>query len=332
MDMGLKNISKCFMFVFVFFCAAHSHASLIPFQSFVGSYGLSTDGFGSTSEAGVISASVPAGSTVVAAYLYSATNNTNNVPAVTLGGDLVAFGPAVSNATACCNLKSYRADVTGLVASVVNGGAGGIYDFDVTEGNASSSQIDGEALVVVYSNPALPLATVGLLDGYASVLGDTTNINFAEALDPLSPDFFAEMTLGISFSCCQQRSTIEVNDQLLTENAGNFDDGAALANGALITVGGFDDPLSYGLDDYANDHERYNLQNFVNAGDMSIKVDTINGSQDDNIFFAGFYVSGIAGLNEDPDPDPTVSVPEPSALILLLLSLGTVLLGRRNKM
>lgn len=327
MDINFKSMLRGLFVAAAIVGSSTASASLAPFQSFVGKYAMSTDGFGSTSEAGVISASVPAGSTVVAAYLYSATNNTNNVPAVTLDGNLVSFGPAVSNATACCNLKSYRADVTSLVSSVINGGGGGIYDFNLTEGNAFSSQIDGEALVVVYSNPALPDATVGLLDGFASVTGDTTNINFGTPLDPTDPGFFAEMSLGISFSCCDQRSTVKVNDQLLTENAGNFDDGLDLSNGSLITVGGFDDPLSFGLDTYANDSERYNLASYVSAGDTTIKVDTVNASRDDNIFFAGFYVSGEAGFNEEP---PT-NVPEPGSLLLLMLGIVALLLGRKRE-
>jgi hypothetical protein len=327
MDINFKGILRSLFVVAAIVSASNASASLAPFQSFVGKYALSTDGFGSTSESGVISASVPAGSTVVAAYLYSATNNTDSVPAVSLDGNLVSFGPAVSNTTACCNLKSYRADVTSLVAAAINGGGGGIYDFDVLEGGASWSDIDGEALVVVYSNPALPEATVGLLDGFASVTGDTTNINFATPLNPADPGFFAEMSLGISFSCCDsQRSTIKVNDQLLTENAGNYDDGVDLSNGSLITVGGFDDALSSGGDSYANDGERYNLASFVVAGDTSIKVDTFNASEDDNIFFAGFYVSGKAGINEEPPTD----VPEPGSLILFMLGVAALLLGRKR--
>ena len=328
MDISIKGMLRSLFVVAAIAGASSASASLAPFQSFVGKYALSTDGFGSTSESGVISASVPAGSTIVAAYLYSATNNTNNVPAVSLDGNLVAFGPAVSNATACCNLKSYRADVTSLVASVINGGSGGIYDFNVLEGGAPTSSIDGEALVVVYSNPVLPEATVGLLDGFASVIGDTTNINFANPLNPADPGFFAELSLGVSFSCCNQRSTVEVNDVVLTENAGNNDDGAQLANGSLISVGGFDDVLSTGLDTYENDSERYNLAGYVVAGDTTIKVDTVNASQDDNIFFAGFYVSGKAGINEEPPTD----VPEPGSLVLLLLGVAALLLGRKREL
>lgn len=300
---------------------AHAYASLTTFQSYTGTVGYSTDGFGSTSNTGTISASVPVGSTVLAAYLYTTTffNPTHTGVGSTLNGNPVAYGPAVVNASTCCQLASARADVTAIVSSVINGGPGGVYNFTVTEANASQ---DGEALVVVYSNPTLPIATVGILDGFSSVGGDNTAINFLNPLDPTAPGFFAEMIIGDSFSCCGQMSTIAVNGTTITNSAGNFDDGAQEANGSLITVGGFNDPFSPLLPSYANDHERYNLVPFVTLGSTSINVFTQNPSADDNIFLAAFYVSGIAGINEPP---PT-GVPDQGDT-LLLMGLGLAVLG-----
>ncbi len=307
-----------------------AHASLEPFKSFVGNVAMSTDGFGSVSNSGTISASVPAGSTVVAAYLYSSTFGTLGTPTVTLDGSAVSFGPRVANTTACCSLASFRADVTGIAASKINGGPGGIYDFAVAE-TGLGGNTDGEALVVVYSNPILPSASVGILDGFAAVGGDTTSINFADPLDPTDPGFFAQMILGIGFSCCSQRSTVHVNGTLLTENAGNNDDGVgSISNGQLITVGGFDDPFSPLLPSYAADHERYDIASFVNEGDTSISVRTSNASQDDNIFLAGFYVSGEAGFNEPPPPrQPPTDVPLPATAFLL--GAGALGLGWRRR-
>jgi hypothetical protein len=303
--------------MFIIFFASSVQAALSPFQSFVGNVGLSTDGFGSTTESGVISASVPSGSTVLAAYLYSATNTSSVIPSVALDGSAVAFGPAVPNATACCNLRSYRSDVTSLVKSTIEAGPGGIYNFSITEGGLATSQIDGEALVIVYENATLPSASVGLLDGFASVTGDSTSINFSSPLAPASASFFAEMSLGISFSCCSQRSTVNVNGQLLTENAGNNDDSIdlSLSNGNLITVGGFDDPVFNNNPSYADDSEYYDLSAFISNGDTSIVVDTVNASQDDNIFFAGFYVSGEAGFNAPPPNSIAVTTPPAAALL-----------------
>ena len=306
--------------------AGHATAALAPFQTFVGNVGYSSDGFGSTAQSGTISASVPVGSTVLGAYLYTGFFGGGAGIGGTLNGNTVAYGPVVPNSTACCSIGSARADVTSIIKPIIDGGAGGIYNFTVTE---SSSGQDGEALIVVYSNPSLPVATFGLLDGFASVTGDTTSINFATPLNPADPGFFAEMFLGINFSCCGQRSTVTVNGTTITVNAGNNDDGVgSLANGQLITVGGFDDPYSPLMPSYTDDHEKYNLVGQINNGDTSITVNTSNASADDNIFVAGFYVSGEAGVNAPPPNNP---IPEPSVLGLMGIgSLGILYLRRRR--
>jgi len=306
-----------------------AEASLTEFDTFVGQFGYSSDGFGSTSNSGTISASVPLGATVEAAYLYTGFFNFGSpfLPTSTLNGSGVAFGPNVLNTTACCGLGSARADVTGIVKPIIDGGPGGIYNFTVTEGDARQ---DGEALIVVYSLPSLPISTVGILDGFASVTGDVTSINFADPLDPGAPGFFAEMIIGDNFSCCSQKSTITVNGTTITTNAGNNDDGiGTIANGQLITVGGFDDPFSPFLPSYAEDHEKYNLVPQITFGDTSIEVRTVNASQDDNIFLALFHVFGRAGINEPPPPINGI-IPEPTSM--LLLGSGLAFAGLRRKL
>lgn len=302
-------------------------ATLTPFQTFTGNIGYSSDGVGFSGTSGVITASVPVGSTVLAAYLYTTTSN--GPPSfANLGsfeGNSISYTALPTNSDACCNLTAGRADVTSIVAAKVNGGAGGIYSFNVTEGNTDLQ--DGEALFVIYRNAALPESTFGLLDGNATTAGDTTSINFASGLNPAQAGFRAEMVLGIgySFSAGGQVSTVTVNGQTLTTVAGNFDDGVG-ANGGLVTVGGYDDPFTaVGETDYTKDNERYDLKSLITAGDTTIKVDTFNSSADDNIFVAGFFVTGRAGINEPPPP-----IPEPSTYALMGLGLGVLAWRKRR--
>jgi hypothetical protein len=325
------------------FQAAPAQASLTGFQSFVGTYGVSTDGFGSTTGTGTISASVPVGATVVAAYLYSSTFGGTTSATGTLAGQAVNYSTALGFNS---GLQAFRADVTSIVAPLANGGSASPINFAVTE---TSSNVDGEALVVVYSLASLPVATVGILDGFSASGGDATALNFAQPLNTAQAGFFAEMRLGIGFSfdstgCTggSQTSTIRVgptpvpaSQTQITANAGCNDDSAdaGAANSNLITVGGYDDPFSVQNPTIPNDHERYDLVPYISNGDLSINLTTNNPSNDDNIFLAVFHVFGRAGINAPPpDDDPNPSpVPEPGTLSLLALGGAAVFAKMRRR-
>lgn len=293
--------------------AAPANAALTVFQTFNGTFGLSTDGGGSTGTGYTVNAFVPVGATVAAAYLYQTTNNTLSVPGITLNGSAVTFGPRVGNGGACCDLASARADVTSLVAPIINGGAGGTYVFNI--GEASSAVTDGTALVVVYSLASLATQTVAILDGFASPQGDTATVTFGTPLNPAAPGFVADLRLGIGFSANNQSSTLSVNGTQITANAGNNDDGSP-SNGALITVGGNDDPFSTFNPSYADDHERYNLTPYIAPGSTSLTFRTANASLDDNIFFAGLLISGNATV--------TSGVPEPTTWAMMIAGFGMI--------
>jgi len=306
---------------------------LITFQTFTGTVGYSSDGFGSLSQSGTISASVPVGATVLAAYLYSGSNFNATGAGIggTLGGSALGPGTFVLNTGVCCDLGMTRFNVTSIVKPVIDVGPGGLYNFDITETSASQ---DGEALVVVYSLPGLATSTVAILDGFSNAGGDSFTASFVDPLDPTAAGFFAEMALGINFSCGDancggiQSSIVTVNGTTITENAGNYDDSdlpppGNAADGRLFTMGGFNDPFSALLPSYADDHERYNLVPFISMGDTSIVVGTNNPSNDDNIFLAVFAVAGEAEV--------TPTIPEPSTWALLGTGMLVVGLWKRRR-
>lgn len=333
------------------FAATPADASLTVFNSFFGSYGLSTDGGfdnGSTHNNLVVNA--PVGAVVESAYLYTSRNkspgqNPNN--AVTLNGSAVnGFGSlGVLPLPACCTLEAWRTNVTNIVKPVVDGGAGGAYTFQYRETNTGST-IDGSALVVVFSKAGLPNRSIGIYDGFSNSAGDNFSVNLGGPLNK-TPDFSAEMRLGIGFSVNNnnsggQVSTVTVNGNTLTTWAGNPDDGIS-QDGGLITVGGDDDPIiSTPPANISDDHERYNLTDFLANGITQINLRTLNPSNNDNIFLAVFDLGLRAGFEEPPPPDPCIAdpqscvpvnnVPEPGSLAVLASAIaGWTILRRRRR-
>lgn len=274
-------------------------------STFQGNGGYSADGLGQNTTGGTVQAEVPAGSTVVQAYLYGTYFfDTDPVLAsreIDLDGTLVTL-TKISDVNF---LSTARADVTAQVAAKVGAG-GGITDFAV---NTDPASLDGVALVVIYSNPASPFTTIAVLDGSASQLGDTASFNFAAPLDKTVPGFSATMSLGSGFSfqglpghVCGggQFSTVNVNTQLLTGCAGNYDDGVG-ENGGLITVGGVGDSTNNPTppDLPAEDDELYDLNPFLNQGDAGVTIDTANPSQDDNLFLAVIAITARASVSQE---------------------------------
>jgi len=329
----MKTSVKMALLAAAAFAATPAMAGLNLFQQFTGQYGLSTDGGGAQSGSYTVDAFAPVGATVVGAWLYQTGYNFDGIATpygVSLNGNALTFGPAVDNATACCGLFSARANVTGIVKPIIDGGAGGTYSFDVAETNPSGgSATDGVALVVVYEDLTLGTNTVAILDGFAAVDGDSFSFNAADPLDQTAAGFFAELRLGIGFSCCgDQTSTVDVNGVRITNNAGNNDDGFGPGfNGRLITVGGNDDPFSAFLPDYdgANrDTERYDLVPYIGFGDTSIVVNTANASEDDNIFMAAFVVNA-----EGEVVGPVI--PEPATWMMMIAGFGLVGAAARRR-
>ncbi len=273
----------------------------------------------------------PVGAVVQAAFLYTSAFG-NGTPS-TFGGLFNGNPVSYTNLGINSGLQAGRMDVTSIVSTVINGGAGGAYNFAYTE---SSGNQDGGALVVVYSNVGLPTTTVAIMDGFSASTGDNAFLSFANPLNPAAAGFRAEMRLGIGFSFdgtdpnaptgTGQVSQITVNGSPLSNVAGHCDDAvdASCTNGNLITVGDDADPFAAILPLIAGDHEKYDIRTLLNFGDTLISINTLNPSQDDNIFLAVFAVTGEAQV--------TTTTPEPVSIALFgtgLLGLG--LLRRRRR-
>jgi hypothetical protein len=309
-----------------------------------GNVGLSVDGIGSNSSpVGNVQANIPVGATILQAYLYSAGtpfpwySNSPTTLAAYNGAGITLGGMGVSNfdtlvgavATPRPDIGRWftaRADVTALVNALrAADPLASSFNWSVSEGSLNT-RIDGEVLAIVYSDPSRPLGSVALLNGGQDTGGETSIVNLGTPLtDPNAAGFAAELGLGISFSCCgSQRSTVRVNGGLVTDNAGNLDDGLASADGSLITVGGIGDTPANNQS-YADDHELYDLRPFLATGDTSFSIFTQNPSSDDNIFFASLYLTGEI-------TDVTPNVPEPETYALLFAGLGVVAaVARRRK-
>ena len=346
--------------------AATAHAQLNTLFQFNGNGNWSLSAVGSNSTpVGNLLASVPVGSTVVKAYMFSSQYDTAFVPNVTLGsttysgGVWTELGP---NPSSDLPLQAWYTDVTSQIQTLVGGGSATDFSIPVTE-NAGNTVTDGEVLAIIYSNPSSPKATIAFLGGAASSAGSTTTINYASPLTNVgNPGFSALMSIGDGFGFqspgdLEQQSTITVDGRTLTQSAGGMDDGQPF-NGGLITVGGIgngsggpaDNPTGFNPDPTLGgpgdvtgdplgdrtDQEYYQLgagndvnsAPFLTNGDTSTTVDTVNKSRDDNIFFLGLNITAQAGVNKPPPP------PTPDAASTTgLLGLGLVaLLAFRRKL
>jgi hypothetical protein len=321
----------------VFAWVGDAGATLTVLNTFTGNELVSTDGCGTIGATCILMSDIQAGSTIQAAFLYSSTHSLAVPPVlpnpngITLsqGGATITplFIPLGVNDGF---LQAWRADVTSFVQA--NANLGSLTTWRVTEGE-KSPVLNGEALVIVYSNPTAQPGThtIAILDGFAPSTGDTVKIAFTA----LPVGFTAHMFLGDGFSFdgpdpkapddISQTSTITVNGMALTTVAGHCDkaEGASCGDSNLFTMGSSNagpktDPFTpfpcNGLGCVGSDHEAYDLGTILKVGDTSATLTTINNILlDDNIFLEVFDLS----VTSEIIPPPPPGVPEPGTLLLL---------------
>ncbi|MFN7247451.1 MAG: PEP-CTERM sorting domain-containing protein [Microcystis sp.] len=293
---------------------APASAGLIP-QNVIPDAALSIDGFGSTTNSGVIQANIPTGSTIQRAYLYAASVwDSSPVYDVIFHGTTLPVSSATILSPNSNPATTARWDVTSIIASSFTGG---LQNFNIVENGDN----DGEVLVVAYSNPSTQGFTSVILDGELSTTGDTVQFNFASPYT--GGDFLVSLASSFSRQPSGQFTQIDVttnstNNRRLTTSAGGADDrttGELSDNGNLITVGGIgDNPAN--VDPTANpmhtnpDDEYYNLAlgnsanpaPFILPGDTFLRLTTKNPSNDDNVF--GMFIT----ISPAPIPEPSMTL------------------------
>ena len=289
--------------------------SIIPVVSETGLVTLSVDGVGSNAAAATIQVEKPAGATGRGAYFAAA--SVFAIPArrlndgdVKIDGVDVAWGISTPSSISSWN---HWADVTSMVKAKIDAAPAGRVDFTITE--VGTFGIDGEIMAVIFDDLSVTTTnTIVLLFGAQDINGDNFFVNVAAPLDVGDPGLIIDMGLGISFGfqsggVGNQVSLVDVNGARLTSCAGGQDDGLG-QNGALLTVGGLDDtnanpaPACSGFAGPFVDDELYDLVPFAASGDTQIDVFTTNPSNDDNIFFASFFLTVDATVT--PEPAPTI--------------------------
>jgi hypothetical protein len=291
-----------------------SISAVSPVITESGKISVSIDGLGTigsttdiTVTSGTIQVQKPIGATVRRAFLAAA--STGSTEYAITNTDIYLDGTPITFTTSTpSNIGSnnYFVEVTDLVKTRIDSAPAGLIDFTIQENN--SYYIDGEALAVIFDDPNKPADnTVVIFFGAQNTAGDSFNVALGKPIDLSDPKLVVELSLGISygFQGTDQYSQIDVNSKRLSTSAGGQDDGQP-ENGALITVGGIGDSSNKPTDPYALpdgdtriDEELYNLLPFVNNGDTTILVNTLNPSNDDNIFFAVLTVgSNVAIVNE----------------------------------
>jgi protocatechuate 3,4-dioxygenase beta subunit len=280
--------------------------SLTQFKSIVGKVVLSEDACGTNLPSCTVDIVKPSPTAKVReADLFCATTGfTGYNPQdddVTLNGFAVLWDATIPNGISSFNSRD---DVTAIVKPVGDAALPGVVTFSITED--PTFDYDGCALKVIWDDPTTTDNSVLIYWGAQETTGDTFVINFA----PLTASSLAaplEFSLGISYSHQPggQFSQVDVNGMRLTTSAGGEDDGEA-ANGALITLGGTGDtPVNPPPNDPPTtpsvpDDELYDLVPFVNVGDTSMTIFTLNPSNDDNIFLANLFLRNVTVVPPPP--------------------------------
>jgi len=293
----LKTISfKTILIVFILFSNI-ANAQMIQLLNTFGKYQVRADACGTNSVSCPITIEKPINATTVyKAYIYYTSIPTVPDPGanpITISGSL--FPSAIlpmpnqtnSNAGGSINYTRYE-DVTTLFGPGLNAAAAGT-NIVYTSTETNTGDIDGVGIIVVWNNPAVVNSAihVSIGSGAAGGLVLVTDSIITAPINTALPGFEATLGLGFSFSTGTggQISTVIINGSVIDPVAGGYDDGI-LANGGLITLGGFGDSKTT-LDD-----EYYDFSSFIANGSTLVKYEIV-GAPDDWVNAVYFEITGV---------------------------------------
>ncbi|MEQ1565079.1 MAG: IPT/TIG domain-containing protein [Myxococcota bacterium] len=262
---------------------ARAQMSQVMLES--GPYVLSVDGAGSSVTSNL---SWTIDRPTAAATVHRAFATVTNIPAnadpgascLTIGGTAVTLDTSLTNAGYAVTTRF--ADVTASLSGLLNALPVGASTIPFTECNTLTN--DGSGLLVVWEDPTFPLAVVSV--SFGSVLtGTNPSLSIDTApIDTTTPDFHADLGLGISFSDgTGQVTAVAANGVTLTTTAGGYDDGN-YANGGLYTLGGDGDTAA---------QERFDISGLVAQGDTTIAVALDGATMDDFLVVMWVWAPGV---------------------------------------
>lgn len=169
----MKNYLATLVFLFTFLAQVDAQFNLL--QNYTGTVNWSIDGVGGVGiPIGNLQVDVPTGSTILVAYLYSTTSGIGTtIPSIDFNG-VTLSGPDwvhIGTAGDFDYEKAFRTDITSQVSSIVGSGSNSIINIPINSENPNDN-IDGEALVIIYSNPSNAFASISLYDGGLALLDD----------------------------------------------------------------------------------------------------------------------------------------------------------------
>lgn len=182
--------------------------------------------------------------------------------------------------------------------------AGTTMNISIWESN--TSEIEGVGMFVIWDNPSAPETLLSLSLGQTTTSdGIVTTVNTAAPINTSNSDFavFGGVAINFSTGDASQISNFIVNGTTITNQLGGLDDGQAVADGELWTIGGYGDSPTTG-----NADELLDLTSAIPNGSTSISFSTSSAHLYD--YLNAIYICAEGVPPEEPACSVSNVVPE----------------------